>query len=223
MKKTIAAIVLLAGAVSGYAQGQINMNDYSDPAFSIQIFNASQPSDVTVTYGGYTGFEVQGNTVNDLNPGSTYYIGGPLGFGYSICLLAGAAGDSLAQLVPVAGTTFSSWISAGGGGYWYAPANLATIPGITTVATLAIAAWNNEGGAVTSLGVAQATPGDAWGFSALATEAVGYGTVPPPNLPAGITSFSLASATPEPEPSTIALVVIGASAFLMRLRRGADL
>lgn len=75
MKKTITTIALLAGAVSGYSQGQINMNDYSDPTFSIQIFNISTGANIPVTYGGYTAMEVQGNTVNDLNPGTTTYSG----------------------------------------------------------------------------------------------------------------------------------------------------
>jgi hypothetical protein len=216
MKKTITTIALLAGAASAYSQGQINMNDYGT-TFAIQIFTPSTVAAIPVTYGGYTTLEVQGNTVNDDNAGTTTYPGStPIGAGYEICLLAGAAGDSVSQLSPVAGSTFGTFISTGGGGYWNAPNNLVTIPGITTSATLAIAAWNTEGGTVSSLGLAQATPGDQWGISAIATEPVGIAPATPPYLPAGITSFSLGAT---PEPSTIALGVIGASAFLMRLRR----
>jgi hypothetical protein len=216
MKKTITTIALLAGAVSGYSQGQVAMNDYGT-TFAIQIFTYSPAANIPVTYGGYTVMEVQGNTANDDNPGTTAYPSAtPLGAGYEICLLAGPAGSAVSALSPVAGSTYGTFISTGGGGYWNAGAGLATIPGITTSATLAIAAWNTEGGTVSSLGLAQATPGDAWGISAPATEALGFGSVTPPFLPAGITSFSLGAT---PEPSTIALGVIGASAFLMRLRR----
>jgi hypothetical protein len=226
MKKPITAIVLLAGAVSGHSQGQINMNDYSSGLFSIQIFTASTGANIPVTYGGYTVLEVQGNTVNDLNPGATTYSGAPLGTGYEIELLAGAAADSLSQLLPVAGSSITAWTGAGaGGGYWFAPVNLATIPGITTTATVAIAAWNTEGGAITSLAAAQAA-GDAWGISDTATTGpLGYAPAFPPFLPASLTSFSLgAPATGvTPEPGTVALVVIGASAFLLRLRRGAGI
>jgi hypothetical protein len=146
----------------------------------------------------------------------TPYTGTPLGAGYDIELLAGAAGTPLVSLTPVADSIVSSWYTGSAAGYWYAPANLATIPGITTTATLAIAAWDNESGAITSLAAAQAA-NDPWGISSTATTELGYDTVVPPFLPAGLTDFSLGIAT-TPEPSTIALGVIGASAFFMRLR-----
>jgi hypothetical protein len=91
--------------------------------------------------------------------------------------------------------------------------------------TMAIAAWFNGGGTITSLAAAQALPGTPWGVSPVGTELVSGAPSTPPNLPGlgdtsttsgGITSFSLVST---PEPSTVALGIIGASAFLMRLRR----
>jgi len=91
--------------------------------------------------------------------------------------------------------------------------------------TFAFAAWYNGGSTATSLATAIAD-GYPYGISPLGTENAGGGTGNPPFLPGagdslttagGITSFSLVTATPEP--STIALGVVGASAFLMRLRR----
>jgi len=216
MKKALTAVALLAGAVTGFSQGQISMFDYGG-SFAIQVFTQDASGAIPVSWGGFSGTEQQGNTINNDNPGTTTYTGTPLGAGYTVELLAGAAGSPLASLTEVAGSSVSAWNSGGGAGYWNAPTLLASIPGITTTAQVAIAAWNNEGGTITSLAAAQAA-GDPWGISATATTAaLGYNTVTPPYLPAGVTSFSLA--TTVPEPSTIALGVIGASAFLMRLRR----
>lgn len=218
MKKTLTAIALLAGAVTGFSQGQISMFDYG-ASFAIQVFTASSlaASTVSVYYGGYTVLEQQGNPPGYNIPSDfTPYTGTPLGAGYDIELLAGAVGTPLVSLTPVAGSIVSSWYTGSGAGYWKS-SSLAAIPGITTTATVAIAAWDNEGGTITSLAAAQAA-GDPWGISSTATTAeLGYNIVVPPFLPPGVQSFSLGIAT-TPEPSTIALGVIGASAFLMRLR-----
>jgi len=116
-------------------------------------------------------------------------------------------------VVPGAGTvTFNG--SAGAGG-------LSIASGAVTVA---LAAWFNGGGQWNTLAAAEAA-GVPFGWSKLGTENVASGTgnvpyLPGPGMPqtlsGGITSFSL---TTVPEPSTIALGIIGASAFLMRLRR----
>jgi hypothetical protein len=216
MKKTLTAIALLAGAVTGFSQGQVQMFDYGG-SFAIELFTASSPlaSTVTVSYGGFTGYEQQGNTGSDDNPGSASYAGAPLGPAYDVELLAGAGGSTLSQLTPVAGSTVTSWLTGSGAGYWNAPTLVVTVPGVTGTATLAIAAWSS---AYPTLAAAEASGvTGVWGVSSIASEPLGFGSTPVPVLPAGITSFSLANTVPEP--STIALGVIGASAFLMRLRR----
>jgi hypothetical protein len=231
MKKALTVMALLAGAASVYAQGEVSMLDYGG-SFTIQVFSSQgfANSPTPVTYGGATGFELMGQSGNDSlnNPGSTSYNPGTaLGTGYSVELLAASgSGDSVASLSET-GTVITTWYSAAGGeptaglnGYWNSGAN-ATVanaaPG--TAITVALAAWNNEGGTVSSLAQAISLS-DAWGISAPATIAsVGGGINPPTSLPTSITSFSLIAATTVPEPSTIALGVIGASTFLMRLRR----
>jgi hypothetical protein len=90
--------------------------------------------------------------------------------------------------------------------------------------SMAIAAWFTAGGTLTTLTAAQGVVGNPWGVSPVGTETLATTPAPTLNLPGlgdtgvtgGITSFSLVSS---PEPSTVALGVIGASAFLMRLRR----
>ena len=215
MKKTLTALTLLAGAVTGFSQGQIQMYDYGG-SFGIQVFTASSlaASTVSVSYGGYTVLEQQGNPSEF--PPFTPYTGTPLGAGYDVELLAGVVGTPLASLTPVAGSLVTTWFSGPGAGYWDSLA-LPAIPGTTTKATVAIAAWDNESGTITSLAAAQAA-NDPWGISSTATTAeLGYDTVLPPTLPAGVTDFSLGLST-VPEPSTIALGIFGASAFLLRQR-----
>jgi len=210
-------MALLAGAMTGFSQGQISMFDYGS-SFAIQVFapSSAAASTTAVSYGGFTVTEQQGNDAGNDNAGNSTYTGTPLGAGYDIELLAGPAGTALSALQPVAGSLVSSWLTGTSAGYWNSTA-LASIPGVTTTAAVAIAAWNNEAGTVTTLAGAQATPNDPWGISSEATTAaLGFGSQQPPFLPAGITSFSLGAT---PEPSTVALGVIGASAFLMRLRR----
>jgi hypothetical protein len=229
MKKTLTVMALLAGAASVYSQGEIGLSDYGNPNFSIQIFGSQGAAATTaVSFGGYSGNELMGQSPNGdlLTPGTTTYgAGTALGTGYSVELLAGPnTVTSVSGLTPTA-PIITTWYTAAGGnpatglsGFWNSVANatISTVPGGTT-ASVALAAWNNEGGTVTSLAAAQAA-GDPWGVSALGTSApLGAGIATPPNLPSSITSFSLVSTIPEP--STIALGVIGASAFLMRLRR----
>jgi len=228
-------MALLAGAASVYAQGEVGLSDYGS-TFTIQVFN-SQPSgsSVNVSYNGYSGTEVMGQSANAnlFAPGTTTYAAGSaLGTGYSVELLAApGASQPFSSLVPTAPVITTWYTSAGGdapsgfSGFWNTGAN-ATIAGAAggSTATVALAAWNNEGGTVTTLAAAQAAnkavPGsDPWGVSVAGNTAglgIGGGGTPP-NLPSSITSFSLVSSVPEP--STIALGVIGASAFLMRLRR----
>jgi hypothetical protein len=97
MKKTITTVTLLAGALSGYSQGQIEFNTYSHGKLSIAIFNTQSPSASTyaVTYAGSTVYEEVGNTsIAPENPqGTTSYTGPRLsGAVYDIQLFAGPAG-----------------------------------------------------------------------------------------------------------------------------------
>jgi len=229
MKKALTVMALLAGAASVYSQGLVSMSDYGTP-FNIQVFNQQSlaASTVPVSYGGYTGNEEMGQSANPnlYTAGSTVYAAGSaLGTGYDVELLAApGASQPFSSLVPTA-PVITTWYEAAGGnptasynGMWQSAVN-ATISGaaIGTTATVAIAAWNNEGGTVNTLAAAQAA-GDPWGVSSAANTSSlgGAGGGFPPNLPTSILSFSLATV---PEPSTIALGVIGASTFLLRLRR----
>jgi hypothetical protein len=231
MKKTLPIVVsLLAGALGVYAQGQIEWDDYAPNA---GLPKGSDGFEITVWQPqGPTG-QVFGNGAADVPAGTTTYTGVPIGGtaagsgatgyangnNYSIALYYGVGANvaeaNLTQ-VPGAVATFStafagSWLSSGGVDV--------TVPGVAsgTVGTFALAAWYNGGGTITFAQASVTGSGDPYGMSNPANITLAG----PPSVPSTlnpITSFSLQSNT-TPEPSTIALGLVGASAFLMRLRR----
>jgi len=230
MKKTLATITLLAGAVGLYGQGNISWQD-AGATFSISVF-AQDPTSPTVVeqYGntsvdtpaGTAGASAEGLT-GSPNYGGIYLAGSGYTIGIYIDTTQAALAADLASGAPVQTSTFQTGANAG---LWATSGLIAvdsTIPGGSsgTPVWIQLAAWANTGsaGAANSYGQAVAD-GYAAGYSVVSTTAIPLGAPPgtPPSLGGlGITDFSLAS--PIPEPSTIALGVIGASAFLMRLRR----
>jgi len=221
MKKLAITLSLLAGATFGYAQGTLNWSDYQSataasggspalPAFTIEVFAP----------GTETG---SGNTGADLPAGTATYSGAPLsGTGYDIGLYVGATASAAQNALggaPSAIDTFSS----GFAGRWDVSENLVAATSVASGAVFVeLAAWANSGasGAATTYAAAVAD-GYAAGVSGVSsgTTTLGGALQTPGTLAGiGLQSFEL-SPTVVPEPSTIALGVIGASTFLMRLRR----
>jgi hypothetical protein len=229
MKKTLTLVTLLAGAVSGYSQGQLVFTDYAGTAdMQIQVFNtqATAPTgatQVTVTYGGYTVVEYQGNPAAPASPAGTvvYNAGTALsGTGFDAQVYYSAtAGDTLADLTPVTGVLhFSTGTTSPVGFIKGTDTDTLVALGTDSTGTIAIAAWSTDGGLYTTLAAAQladkTTPNSApWGFSSLAAITPQN---PPVPIPSSLESFSLGAV---PEPSTIALGVMGASALLFRRRK----
>jgi hypothetical protein len=225
MKKTLLVALGMASASGAFAQGTINWNDHSAGTLEIQIYSPNPAS---------PGVAQTGNSAGDTPSGSTVYGGVPIGGNATD---SGATGygngnNFTAQLYAAPGTvaSFSSLTAvpqytanfftvAAGTGYFKGPAISGDpgVPGVAagSTATLALAAWYNGGGAFTSYAAAVAGNVPS-GTSTLWQESLGG----PPNTPpflTGLTSFSLTT-TSAPEPSTIALGVMGASAFLLRRR-----
>ncbi|MBM3838032.1 MAG: PEP-CTERM sorting domain-containing protein [Verrucomicrobia bacterium] len=131
---------------------------------------------------------------------------GVSGAAFTADLIAGPAGTALAKLVPVAGstTTFRTGAAAG-----YVNSTTVTIPGIAAggQATIAVRAYNGSTYAGSSL----------FGTSAPITIGTGNPTTSPPGTPTdmvGLTGFTLV-----PEPSTIALAILGIAGLLIRRRK----
>jgi hypothetical protein len=223
MKKLAITISLLAGATCGYSQGSINWTDYdaatSGPpplgSFYIEIWGPNS-SNTRIT----------GNTANDLPAGSQTYPGSTLlsGSGYEVGLYLSTTSAGVQSAVtsgtPVATDTFMT--GSGNAGAW--TYNALTVAdssiGAGTAVFVELAAWSTAQGATSY--AAALTEGVAAGYSNPSTGTTTLGGGSPPTTAGtlagiGLTDFNLTTSTPEP--STIALGVIGASAFLMRLRR----
>jgi hypothetical protein len=211
MKKTITgALTLLAGASAVYAQGTISMANYG--VLNTYLYVSYKAANVAAV-------ELGGTATGPAPTASNYALEVANGNDWSVQLYA-APGLNATTLSPVAGSIVTLATVPTQLGTWASTA-IATIPGTTGgatgTATLQLYAWYNEGGAITSYAAAVAD-GVPYGTSAIANiSGLGGGSPPAtaPSLPEGLGNIVVAV----PEPSTIALGVMGASAFLMRLRR----
>jgi hypothetical protein len=236
MKKALTMAGIMAGAFGAFAQGTITWND-AQTGYTIAIIS---PSTATPTV------EVQGANNNDVPSGTTSYTGGWIGNttgspggGIGATPTAGPGtpslnyqtfgnfevglylDTSLAALTTdiKTGLPVAVLPALGGGnaGLYQTTTTTtadANIVGGTAV-FVGIAAWYDVGAASYA-----ASPVHGYVESTVTATLGGAGSPPgtPPGMAGlGITSFSLATSVPEP--STIALGVMGASAFLMRLRR----
>jgi len=240
MKKTLVVISILAGATGVYAQGTLNWAD-AQTGYTIEILSPSTstpgveqtgqttydtPAGTTVYSGGYIGGAASGNgpgigpTPSSGANGINYQNAGGFEAGLYVDTSLAALTTDVTTGTPVATTTL---LGGGNDGLYNGSAPVYTSPNLiaTTPVYVAIAAWYTANGTLTSYGAAAApTAGSAAGYvESTSTVALGGPPGTPPDLAGlGLTSFSLATTT-TPEPSTIALGLVGASAFLMRLRR----
>ena len=249
MKRALTLIGLLAGTQIGYSQGAINFNAYN-AGFKQAIYNTGFDGgfdNYTVIYNGYSVIETLGSSTqfHETPTGTTIYTGGGLsGSGYSAELLIGPAGITTTDgtvngvgLLPFGGTGNNGVIA----GFHTGAQNIGFINSTASVVlpdepyyavgdsvSVAIAAWNNEGGTVNSLAAAQAMnlaiPNfDPWGISNVAQSGpLAAPPYVPVALPATLESFSLGFVNDGymlPEPGTMSLCIIGASTCLFRRRK----
>ena len=134
-----------------------------------------------------------------------------LGSAYLGQLYAGPTADSLAPV----GTAAIAFRDAAGNPTGYIIGGKMSIPTVAEGATafIQLRAWEAAGG--TSYEAAQAA-GKMYGSSATIQISTGGDSLVPPKTPAPLTG--LASFTLVPEPSTLALGVLGAAALLLRRR-----
>jgi len=231
MKKILILAASVAGAVGAYAQGTVTFADYS-----IQTGGALQIQIYSPETGAAGATELQGNSAADIPSGAVVYDGvplggsttgsGPTGYGNGAnytAQLFGAGGANQTTLSPLTQYTSTFYITAARAGLFElaSPSSDTGIPNSSAgTATLALAAWYNGGGTITSLAAAEAA-GVPYGMSASFNLSALGGTGSPPATPpilTGLTSFSLINPSAVPEPATITLGIIGAAAFLMRRR-----
>lgn len=220
MKKTlVGTLALLAGAFAVHAQGTVKLGNYGALSTYLYVSYKATPTSTGVPLGGANSGPTPtlANAAAEVANGNDWTVA-----------LYGAIGSGLSStaLSPSGTTaTFANGITDSTAGTWattaYASFGTATTYA-GTIATIQLYAWYNEGGQIGSYAQA-ATDGVPVGYSATANVSLGGNQDPniggppvtAPKMPEALGNFSVAA----PEPSTIALGVIGASAFLMRLRR----
>jgi hypothetical protein len=139
------------------------------------------------------------------------------GTGYTAQLYGGPANAAEGALVALTPTT--TFRTGAGAGY-VTPGQTVAVPGVPggQTATIQIRVWNNNGGAITSYEQASETgKSDLFQITGL-----GDPTSSPPGVPADPVGFGTGkvyATTLIPEPTTIALGVIGAAALFLRRRK----
>jgi hypothetical protein len=176
------------------------------------------------TQTGYTGTAIGGASTGS---GPTAYANGN---NYSVQLYAApGAGDAASSLVPVTGavSTFYTFGGTANEGQFSAGNDVAlsaaNMPGAASgiayggTGTFALAAWYNGGGTISYAQASTPGSGDPSGMSVPVTITLGANDAAPVSLNP-MTSFNMTTTT-TPEPSTIALGLIGACSFLLRRRK----
>jgi hypothetical protein len=139
------------------------------------------------------------------------------GSGFTAQLYGGPVGGALSPLTPTA----SFRDTAAGAGY-INPAGTVIVPGVAggKDASLQLRVWNNAGGTITSYESALES-----GTSPIFTVTLGDPNASPPTVPADLTGLGTAGAAGAlqlqliPEPTTIALGLLGAALLLIRRRK----
>jgi hypothetical protein len=199
-----------------------------------QVFNtqATAPSGATlttVTMGGSTINEYVGSTAADHLPGSAVFADGTAlsGTGFDAVLLVGAGQNDAVNTLSPLGKVENFYTEPEAIGFFKGAQGLTVPVEANDNVTVAFASWavNSTGvaGAATSLAEAQAYEaagyaGYYWGVSTTANLVAATGIEFNPFMPATIEGFSLGTEV-VPEPGTIALGVMGASALLFRHRK----
>jgi len=215
MKRLVASTLMLASVIAAYSQGQIN--------FSTRVLSSPVGTVNAPIYGPQVGDPFGHlNGQHTTNGGSINYTGPLLaGTGFTAGLYGGPANSGRFDLLSTA--TFRT--AANLLGYVTPPAvplvSVATVP-IGAMGTFELRVWDNRLNTVSDWAAVMADPsiprGQSGAFSPpfpLGGTIPGQQPITPPNL-AGLTSFNIA---PVPEPSVVALGVLGLGALLLRRRK----
>jgi len=221
MKKNLLVIAgLLCAAAGAFAQGSIQFNDRVTgtstaavvaPIYGVDPNNPSTPKHGNAATGPTT----------PIPTGTQTYGGSPLvGTGFTASLWARPAGSG-AAFVQAATTPFRATTSTTLFGFWTTPGTAVVLGNVpsdpASRAEILIRVWDNQGGTITAWDTAVQRGNVAVGESLpfVVSDQLGGGVVLPPTL-VGLQSFQLTV----PEPSVIALGVLGAGCmFLLRRRK----
>jgi hypothetical protein len=231
MKKNLLVIAGLLCAAGAFAQGQIRFDNRVTGTTSSAVVAPIYGVDSADRFAKKNGNAATGPTT-PIPTGTQTYGGAPLtGSGFTASLWARPAGSASA-FQQFATTPFRVTTSTTLFGFWTIPNTAITLTGIASDpavrAEIIIRVWDNKGGSITSwdqlydaatgaanLQNASVARGESSPFTE--QDQLGGGTVLPATLK-GLQSFQLYEVVPEP--SVIALGVLGAGClFLLRRRK----
>jgi len=234
MKKNLLVMAGLLCAAGAFAQGTIQFNNRqtgtATSAVVAPIYGVD-PNNQFYPLGEKHGNAATGPTT-PIPQGTQTYNGAPLtGSGFTASLWAREAGTQN-PFVQAATTPFRVTTSTTLYGFWTIPGTAAVIPNVAADpakrADILIRVWDNKGGTITSWdqlydaatgapNLANANVARGWADVFTTRDQLGGGTALPPTL-LGLQSFQLFYVVPEP--SVIALGVLGAGClFLLRRRK----
>jgi hypothetical protein len=232
MRKNLLVVALLMSAFGAFGQGTVNFNN--------RLTSGSPPDTGPVVAPFFdvnpaNPFERKsGNPTSDWNgtsgpspipTGTQTYAGAPLvGTGFTVTLWAANAQQPDDALVLISTTTMTTRSQLNFKGFINAPSIAPVVPGAagntSDRAKFEIRVWDNKGGTITSWQQVLLAQNNnvARGMSGILTidSPLGVGSTPSPTLQ-NLRSFQLFVV---PEPSVIALGVLGAGClFLLRRRK----
>jgi len=219
MKKVLLVTSGLLLALGAFGQGVINFNNRVTGSVIAPIFGVDPSDPHTLKQGNPASYNPAPVPTGTQNYGQA----APLqGAGFTASLWA--ANTTLAddQLQSIATAPFRVTTSATLWGFWQPPSGAQpTVPGVVgggaDRAKFQVRVWDNRGGTITSWAQVLADDSVARGWSTIFVVNAPLGQVgTPPNL-VGLEGFNLY--TPVPEPSVIALGVLGAGCLFMLRRR----
>jgi hypothetical protein len=215
MKKLTLTTIALAVAISAFSQGTIAINNRETGVLLAPVYGVIP---------GAEGEQRTGNTATGLPTGNQNYgsAAALTGSGFTFALFGGSSDGNLQLL----GTTVFR-TSATTAGFVVAGSPTVMVPGVPAggSARLQVRAWDNKGGTITDWDAAFAasrTGGTSAGLSAIFSSAPLGGTSPSGSIfltPAALYGMESFNLTIVPEPSTIALGILGGLGTLVLLRR----
>jgi hypothetical protein len=233
MRKNLLVAALLVSAVGAFGQGAVNFNNRATTAGAgaqapvvAPIFGVDPTAPTEQRSGNPISSWNGTNGPTPVPQGTQTYRGTPLnGTGFTATLWAADSQAADSAMVQIVSVSFRTAATASLQGFWATPPTVPTVPGVPGADAVArakfqVRVWDNKGGTITSWQAVldPANNGVARGWSAIFSPnfALGAGTTLPPNL-LGLESFQLFIV---PEPSVIALGVLGAGClFLLRRRK----
>jgi hypothetical protein len=216
MKKYIIALVALSAAASVLAQGTVTFNNRIAGTLITHVYmpEAVNP-DVQVT----------GNAANDTPSAATAYTGALVSGADWTAQLWAAPGNDAAEGSLQAATPTTTFRTGGAAGNVAAPATAATLAGVpkdAAAATIQLRVYPSsyaDWAAAEAAWMADATQTIFIGKSPMFNlAAIGGDFNTPPNL-IGLQSFSLVANSVIPEPSTFALLGLGALGMMIFRRK----